>query len=58
MTEQKMKKINAWVSKIDKNNLEMQDKMVIASATMEMLEKIEAVYDKYNGSSTLKGLFK
>lgn len=53
-----MKQINAWVSKIDKNNLEMQDKMVIASATMEMLEKIEAVYDKYNGSSTLKGLFK
>lgn len=25
MTEQKMKKINAWVSKIDKNNLEMQE---------------------------------
>ena len=55
MTEQKMKQINAWVSKIDTNNLEMQDKMVIASATMEMLEKIEAVYDKYNGSSTRKG---
>ncbi len=58
MTEQKMKQINAWVSKIDTNNLEMQDKMVIASATMEMLEKIEAVYDKYNGSSTRKGFFK
>lgn len=58
MTEQKMKQINAWLSKIDKNNLEMQDKMVIASATMEMLEKIESVYDKYNGSSTPKGLFK
>lgn len=57
-TEQKMKQINAWVSKIDTNNLEIQDKMVIASATMEMLEKIEAVYDKYNGSSTPKGLFK
>lgn len=28
------------------------------SATMEMLEKIEAVYDKYNGSSTRKGFFK
>lgn len=35
----------------------MQDKMAIASATMELLEKIEPVYDKYNGSSTLKGLF-
>lgn len=58
MTEQKMKQINAWVSKIDTNNLEIQDKMVIASATMEMLEKIEPVYDKYNGSSTPKGLFK
>lgn len=58
MTEQKMKQINAWASKIDTNNLEIQDKMVIASATMEMLEKIEAVYDKYNGSSISKRLFK
>ncbi len=58
MTEQKMKQINAWVSKIDTNNLEIQDKMVIAGATMEMLEKIEAVYDKYNGSSISKRLFK
>jgi len=32
--------------------------MEIASATMEMLEKIEAVYDKYNGSSISKRLFK
>ena len=39
MTEQKMKQINAWISRIDKNKLEMQDKMAIASATMEMLEK-------------------
>lgn len=54
MTEQKMKQINAWVSKIDTNNLEIQDKMVIASATMEMLEKLKlfminimaAVYQK------------
>ncbi|MFG6348072.1 MAG: hypothetical protein K1W15_05040 [Lachnospiraceae bacterium] len=58
MTEQKMKQINAWISRIDKNKLEMQDKMAIASATMEMLEKIEPVYDKYNGSSTAKRLFK
>ena len=58
MTEQKMKQINAWISRIDKNKLEMQDKMAIASATMEMLEKIEPVYDKYNGSRTPKRLFK
>lgn len=58
MTEKKMKQINSWLSKVDKNKLEMQDKMAIASATMEMLEKIEPVYDKYNGSSTPKRLFK
>ena len=27
----------------------MQEKMVIANATMEMLEKLEPIYDKYNG---------
>ncbi len=53
-----MKQINNWLSKVDKNKLEMQDKMVIASATMEMLEKLEVVYDKYNGSSAPKELFK
>ncbi len=58
MTEKKMKQINSWLSKADKNKLEMQDKMAIASATMEMLEKIEPVYDKYNGSSTAEQLFK
>lgn len=58
MTEKKMKQINDWILKVDKNKLEMQDKMAIASATMEMLEKLETVYDKYNGSSTPKGLFK
>ena len=49
MTEQKMKQINAWFQKVNKNKLEMQEKMVIANATMEMLEKLEPIYDKYNG---------
>ena len=48
MTEQKMQQINAWMQRIDKNKLEMQDKMIIATATMEMLEKLEPIYDKYN----------
>jgi hypothetical protein len=43
-----MKDINAWVQRMNKNKLEVQDKMIIAGATMEMLEKIEPVYDKYN----------
>lgn len=51
MTEQKMKRINAWLQKVNKNNLEMQDKMAIAGATMEMLEKLEPIYGKYNGNS-------
>lgn len=48
MTEQKMKQINAWIKRVNKNKLEMQDKMTIANATMEMLEKLEPIYDKYN----------
>lgn len=51
MTEQKMKQINAWFQKVNKNKLEMQDKMAIAGITMEMLEKLEPIYDKYNGNS-------
>ncbi len=51
MTEQKMKQINAWIQRVNKNKLEMQDKMAIAGATMEMLEKLEPIYDKYNGNS-------
>ncbi len=51
MTEQKMKQINAWMQRVNKNKLEMQDKMAIAGATMEMLEKLEPIYDKYNGNS-------
>lgn len=47
MTEQKMKQINAWMQKVNKNKLDVQDKLAIASATMEMLEKIEPVFDKY-----------
>lgn len=48
MTEKKMKQINEWLQRTNTDNLEMQDKMVIACATMEMVEKIEPVYDKYN----------
>lgn len=51
MTEKKMKQINAWIQRVNKNKLEMQDKMAIAGATMEMLEKLEPIYDKYNGNS-------
>ncbi len=51
MTDRKMNQINDWLKKVDCNNLEMQDKMAIAGATMEMLEKLEPVYDKYNGDS-------
>jgi hypothetical protein len=51
LTEQKMKQINAWFQKVNKNKLEMQDKMAVAGITMEMLEKLEPIYDKYNGRS-------
>ena len=51
MTEQKMKQINAWLKKVNKGKLEMHEKMAIANATMEMLEKLEPIYDKYNGNS-------
>ena len=30
MTEKKMKQINAWIQRVNKNKLEMQDKMAIA----------------------------
>ena len=49
MTEQKMQQINAWLKRINKGKLEMQEKMAIANATMEMLEKLEPIYYKYNG---------
>lgn len=48
MTEQKMQQINAWLKKVNKGKLEMQEKMAIANATVEMLEKLEPIYDKYN----------
>lgn len=51
MTERKMKQINDWLKKVNKNKLEMQEKMAIANATMEMLEKLEPIYDKHNGNS-------
>lgn len=51
MTEQKMQQINAWFKKVNKGKLEMHEKMAIANATMEMLEKLEPIYDKCNGNS-------
>ena len=51
MTERKMKQINAWFQKVNKNRLEMQDKMAIAQITMEMVERLEPIYDKYNGGN-------
>lgn len=48
MTDQKMQAINAWVQRVNKNSLEVRDKLLIAGATMEMLEKLEPIYDKYN----------
>ena len=44
-----MQQINVWLKKVNKGKLEMQEKMVIANATMEMLEKLGPIYDKYNG---------
>lgn len=46
-----MQQINVWLKKVNKGKLEMQDKMAIAGITMEMLEKLEPIYDKYNGNS-------
>ena len=48
MTDKKMQDINAWIQRVNKNSLDVQDKLVIAGATMEMLEKLEPIYDKYN----------
>lgn len=49
MTQEKMKAINAWAQRIDKNRMDVQDQMVIANATVRMLEEIEPIYDKYAG---------
>ncbi|MFG6383446.1 MAG: hypothetical protein K1V96_04220 [Lachnospiraceae bacterium] len=55
MTEQKMKQIQTWMQRINQNKLEMQDKMAIAGATIEMLEKLEPIYDKYNKDNNFRG---
>ena len=55
MTDQKMKAINAWTQTVNKNSLEVQDKLAIAGATMEMLEKLEPIYDKYNQGKQVGG---
>lgn len=48
MTERKMQAINNWVKTVNKNSLDVQDALAIAGATMEMLEKLEPIYEKYN----------
>ena len=48
MTERKMQAINNWVKNVNKNSLDVQDKLAIAGATMEMLEKLEPIYQKNN----------
>ena len=55
MTDKKMQDINAWIQRVNKNSLDVQDKLVIAGATMEMLEKLEPIYDKYNPKGEKKG---
>lgn len=52
MTEQKMNQINSWIQQVNQSKLDVQDKLAIAGATMEMPEKLEPVYDKYNGGSS------
>lgn len=50
MESEKMKKIERWFKDVQKHKLEMQDKLAIAGITMEMLEKLEPIYDKYNAN--------
>lgn len=49
MTQEKMNKINAWSKKVDRKKLDIADQLIIAGATVKMLEAIEPVYDKYAG---------
>lgn len=52
MTERKMQQMNVWLNKkVNISKLDMQEKMIIANATMEMLQKLEPIYDKYNDNS-------
>ena len=39
MTERKMQAINNWVKNVNKNSLDVQDKLAIA---------LEPIYEKYN----------
>lgn len=47
MNELKVKKINQWIQSLDRQEISIQDKMEIAKITMEMIEKLEPIYDKY-----------
>lgn len=47
MNEVKIKKINQWIQSLDREEISMQDQMEIAKITLEMIEKLEPIYDKY-----------
>lgn len=49
MDQKRMKQISDWTKRIDKSKLDIQDALLIASATAEMLEKLEPIYEKYTG---------
>ncbi len=55
MTEQKMNQMTKWFQDINVNldKLEMQDKIKVAGIMMEMLEKLEPIYDKYNKKGSI-----
>lgn len=49
MTQEKMIAINQWMQGMKRGmKLELEEQMVISNATLEMLQKIEPIYDKYN----------
>lgn len=49
MTQEKMLAINQWMKQINNGmQLELEEQMIISNATLEMLKKIEPIYDKYN----------
>lgn len=56
MTQDKMVAISKWMQGTKNGmNLELEDQMIISNATIEMLKKIEPVYDKYNIRIVLRG---
>lgn len=59
MTEQKMSQIDSWMQHMNQNELDgmdIKDQLDMAKAIMEMMEKMEPVYDKYNGGNLVPGI--